>query len=117
MLLTWVAVNSCSSSEDNRTLISDPDFVGFFSAIDHYGSGDVVGHITVESHANKLVRRHIVTLNRQTALLRREDGTLHPVELASFKPKDWVKVWFSGRRKETYPVDTTARQIVIVDHL
>lgn len=108
-------MTSCSSPEDKGTLNSEPDFVGFVTMIERDGTGEVVGHITVESHANKLVHRYVVTLTKQTALLRREGEALHPVDVDAFKLKDWVKLWFSGSRKEPSPLDVTARQVVIVD--
>lgn len=50
----------------------DPDFVGFVTEINRRGAGEVVGRITVESHADKLVRRHLVTLTTSTLFLDRK---------------------------------------------
>ena len=60
----------------------DPDFVGFVTAIDRAGTGEVIGRITVESHADKLVDRHFITLTNNTMLLRRDGKAL--LDVANF---------------------------------
>lgn len=96
-------------------LNSEPDFVGFVTTIDRGGAGEVIGRITVESHADKLVTRHFVTLTKNTVLLRRDGSTLYPVDLDALKPKDWVQLWFLGSPTKPYPAELTAQRLVIVD--
>jgi hypothetical protein len=93
----------------------EPDFVGFVTAIDRGGTGEVIGRITVESHADKLVDRHVVTLTKSAVLLRRNGNELSPVDLDGLKPKDWVQLWFLGSPTKPYPAELTAQRLVIVD--
>jgi hypothetical protein len=107
---------SCSAPPQSKEMVnSDPDFVGFVTAIDRGGTGEVIGRITVESHADKLVARHFVTLTKSTVLLRRDGNALNPVALDGLKPKDWVQLWFLGSSTKPYPPELTAQRLVIVD--
>lgn len=116
-ILAAVAVDSCGSPRGEDRLDSEPDFAGFVTGIDRGGTGEVIGRITVESHAHKLVHRYVVTLTKRTVLLRREGQTTRPVDIGALELKNWVKVWFSGPAKESFPVKVTARQLMIVDRL
>lgn len=73
--------------------------------------------VTVESHANKMVRRHVLTVTRQTVIAKREGSVEKTVNLDSLAVKSWVKVWFAGGEKDSYPEEVRARRIVIVDRL
>lgn len=107
---------SCSSPPESKEMVKpDPDFVGFVTAIDRGGTGEVIGRITVESHADKLVDRHFITLTNNTVLLRRDGKALNPVGLDGLKPRDWVQLWFVGSPKKPYPAELTAQRLVIVD--
>lgn len=107
---------SCSSPPQSKGMAnSEPDFVGFVTGIDRGGTGEVIGRVTVESHADKLVDRHIVTITKGTVLLRRAGNTLNPVDLDGVKAKDWVQLWFLGSSTKPYPAELTAQRLVIVD--
>lgn len=110
----WAA--SCSSPPQGKVMVnSEPDFVGFVTGVDRGGTGEVIGRITVESHADKLVDRHVVTITKATVLLRRDGNTLNPVGLDVLKAKDWVYLWFLGSPTKPYPAELTAQRLVIVD--
>jgi len=116
VILVGASVASCSAPPQSKAMVnSEPDFVGFVTGIDRGGTGEVIGRITVESHADKLVDRHFVTLTKSTALLRRDGNTLNPVDLAALKPKDWVHLWFLGSSTKPYPAELTAQRLIIVD--
>jgi len=112
--LAGMPVTSCSV-QSGEELNSEPSFVGFVTAIDRNETGGAIPRLTVESHADKLVRRHVVSLNKETVVLRRESGALRPVDISTLKLKDWVQLWFAGSRREPYPLEVSARQVVIID--
>jgi hypothetical protein len=120
LLLAWILVGgsavSCSPPPQSKDMAnSEPDFVSFVTSIDRGGTGEVSARITVESHADKLVERHVVTITKNTVLLRRDGDTLKPTDLDALKPKDWVQLWFLGSPKKPYPSELTAQRLVIVD--
>jgi hypothetical protein len=113
--LVGIIMTSCGSAGSNGVLNSEPDFTGFITSIDQGGTGAVIGRITVESHADKLVHRHTVNLTKETIILRREGEENRPASIGSLKLKDWVKLWFQEPRQESYPTEVTARKVLIVD--
>jgi hypothetical protein len=114
-VLAWAAVApSCHTPQEIAVTNAEPNFVGFVTAVERGGTGEVVGRIAVESHANKEVSRHSVTVTKQTVILRREGEADRPVGLEALREWDWVKVWFTDAR-EPYPADVTARRLLIVD--
>ena len=106
------AMIMCAAPQGSGALPADPDFVGFITAIDREGPTHV---IAVESHARKIVRRHLVRLTSETVLLRRDGDTTRPIGVDELDLRDWVRVWFSESGREEYPRDVTARQVEVVD--
>lgn len=114
-LVVGVAVSSCTFPQRKCEIGTEPDFVGFITIIDRgSGKGEVTGQIIVESHADKLVHRHVITVTNDTVILRRDGEINHRVNFDSLEVKNWVKVWFSGAKKP-YPVKVTARQLTVTD--
>jgi len=114
-IMAGMSVNSCASQQEGGKAGSEPSFVGFVTGIEQGGSGDIICRLTVESHADKRVHRHAVTITNTTIVLRSEGQNTRPVNIRELQLKDWVKLWFSGPAKKLYPVDVTARQLMIVD--
>lgn len=115
-VLAGIIMTSCGSVGSSSPS-SEPDFSGFITGIDRGGSGSTIGRITVESHADKLVERHVVTVTKETSILRREGENNHPETIDKLKVKDWVKLWFSESQRQPYPTEVTAQKILVVDHL
>ena len=114
-VLLTIIMASCGSHGMNTVEKSDPDFIGFVTNVEKGGTGEVVGRINVESHADKLVHRHVVTVTRATVILRREGEQERPAEIESIKQKDWVKLWFREARSDRFPAEVTAKKVLIVD--
>ena len=93
---------------------TEPQFTGFVTLLER-GAGKSDARVTVESHANKMVRRHVITVTPQTIIVKREGDAEKTVNLDSLAVKNWVKVWFTSEEKGSYPVEVTARRIMIVD--
>jgi hypothetical protein len=95
---------------------TEPQFTGFVTRIER-GTSMGEARIFVESHAHKMVQRHVLIVTPKTAIVKLEGNVENTVNLNSLKEKDWVKVWFAGRKKSSYPTEVTAERIVIVDRL
>ena len=103
------------ASPDQFALPAEPDFVGFITSIDRGGAQDPTARLNVESHAGKIVRRHVVRLTRETVLLRRDGDVRRPIAIDDFAVKNWVRLWFSDPGRQQYPTNVTARQVEVVD--
>lgn len=91
-------------------LQTHPDFLGFITEIQP-------GQINVESHADKVVDRYIVTINEDTAIFKKEGGKLYYVSTEALETKRWVQIWFFGPVMESWPKQATAGQIVIQESI
>ena len=109
-VLAGIIMASCGS--ESRPPNSEPDFSGFITGIDLGG-----GRINVESHADKLVHRHVVTVTKETVILRRQGEKDRPETIDNLRVKDWVKLWFNESRRQPYPTEVTAQKILIVERL
>ncbi|MGI9069685.1 MAG: hypothetical protein ACR2HX_25185 [Pyrinomonadaceae bacterium] len=114
-VLVGIIMTSCGTVGLNSVPKSEPDFTGFITNIVKGGTGGIVGRIMVESHADKLVHRHVVKLTKETVILRREGEQDQAANIESVKLKDWVKLWFSEPGQDSYPDEVTAQKILIVD--
>jgi hypothetical protein len=99
-----LSITACASAPE--PLQTEPDFLGFITGIEP-------GQITVESHADKIVDRYVVTINDGTAIFEQEGENLRYVSAAAFETKQWVRIWFSGPIIDSWPKLATAKQLVI----
>ena len=119
MSLTWrwaVALFVIVAAVTMASVETEPQSTGFVTLIER-GAGKGDAKVTVESHANKMVRRQVLIVTSQTVIVKREGDVEKTVNLDSLAVKNWVKVWFAGAEKRSYPLEVTARRIVIVDRL
>jgi len=106
---TWMA--GCSASRP--PLDSEPDCVGFITETRPSGEGGNKGKIVVESHADKLVARCLVTIAKETKIAERVTGEYHTRSFHALEPKDWVQVWFTESVTGSSPATFQAEQIVV----
>lgn len=111
-LLAGAAI-SCFSSEEKKMVESKPDFVGFVTAVQPGDQPLSPAYLTVESHANKEVERHFVSIPRNAICLRREAEATRPIDPSAIKPKDWVEIWFAGSKDSAGP--QTVNQLIVTD--
>lgn len=100
----------CSSV---KPLETEADFTGFITDIQPGQSKDITGLVSVESHADKIVTKYVITVKKDTAIFRQEDSNLKNADFKELEAKQWVKIWFSGPVLESWPMQATAKQIVI----
>ena len=88
-------------------------FIGFITEIKPSVEGDTVGLISAESHADKIVTKYIITIKDETSIFQQDGENLRKVTFKALENKQWVKIWFTGPVMESWPMQGTARQVVI----
>ena len=106
-----LVTTSCTSTVE--PLETEEDFLGFITEISPLKAKDLVGQILVESHADKLVTKYLVTIRGDTMIFNQEGKNLRQVDFQALVEKQWVKIWFDGPIAESFPMKGTALQIVI----
>jgi hypothetical protein len=94
---------------------TEPDVTGFITEVEATGKNDIVGRISVESDADKLVARYVITVTRDTGLFRETGNERQSVTFNSLEYQQWVELWFAGPVMESSPMQATASQIVIIE--
>jgi hypothetical protein len=69
----------------------------------------------VESHADKLIRKYMVTIKDETLIFKQDGGNRRQVDFKALETRQQVQIWFSGPILESFPVQGTAQQIVIIN--
>jgi hypothetical protein len=95
---------ACASTPE--ALKTEADFIGFITEIQS-------GQIQVESHADKIVDKYVVTVTDKTMIFEQDAENLRHVPFAALATKQWVRIWFAGPIMESWPKQATAHQVVI----
>ncbi|MFC1902161.1 DUF3221 domain-containing protein [Chloroflexota bacterium] len=98
-----------------KPLQTEADFTGFITEIYPVGKEDSLGQILVESHADKLVDKYMVTIKDETLIFKQDGGNRRQVTFEVLETKQRVQIWFSGPIMESFPMQGTARQIVVTE--
>jgi hypothetical protein len=96
-----------------KPLQREEDFTGFITEIHPVEKEGMLGQILVESHADKLVDKYIVTIKDETLILKQDGENRHKVAFKALETKQRVQIWFSGPIMESFPMQGTAEQIVV----
>ena len=111
-LVVLMAVSpGCASTAKPRE--TEADFIGFITEIHLGGEGHILGKISVESHADKIVSKYIITITDETLIFRQDGDNLRKANFKALENKQWVKIWFTGPVLESFPVQGTAGQVAI----
>jgi hypothetical protein len=112
-LLCGLAAPSASCSGAKRAdLGSRPDFVGWVTGIEPRNR-EGIGRLVVESQADKIVRRLVVTVTRDSRIYRREAGATRQVDFSDVAVQDQARLWLNAPVPRSFPAQATARQILI----
>lgn len=111
IVLMAVAVD-CSSTV--KPLETEADFTGFITEIHPIGEKGILGQILVESHADKLVDKYMVTIKDETQIFEQIGEERRQVTFDALETKQQVQIWFSGPIMESFPGQGTAQQVVII---
>ncbi len=95
---------------------SEPDFAGFVTGFEAGAGGAVLGMLLVESHAEKLVRRAIVTVTKDTTIYEHDGEVIRSAHLDTLRAQDQIQVWFTEPVGDSLPVQATARQVLVLGH-
>jgi len=113
-LVIGLIVVSINCASVTKPIETEADFIGFITGIHPTEEGDTLGQISVESHADKIVNKYIITIKDETLIFRQDGDNLHKVAFKVLENKQWVEIWFTGPIMESFPMQGTATQIVII---
>ena len=94
---------------------TEADLIGFITEIRPNREGDILGQINVESHADKIVSRYVITMTDETLIFQQDGDDLCRTAFEALANKQWVKIWFTGPVTESFPARGTAGQVVITE--
>jgi len=97
-----------------KALETEADFTGFVTEIHPIGKGATLGQILVESHTDKLVDKYMVTIKDETQIFEQEGEERSQVAFEALETRQRVQIWFSGPIRESFPMQGTAQQVVII---
>ncbi len=98
-----------------KPLQTEADFTGWVTEIHPIGDKGTFGQILVESHADKIVDKYMVTIKDETLILQQDGENRHEVDFEALETTQKVQVWFTGPIMESFPMQGTARQVVITE--
>jgi len=112
-LLIGLMVVSVDCTSATKPIETEADFIGFITEIHPMQERGISGQISVESHADKIVTKYVVTIEDETLILQQDGDNIRNATFAAFETKQWVQIWFSGPVMESWPMQATAKQVVI----
>jgi len=112
LLVPAASIVGCAAPPD-ATGGGRPDFEGFITAIEPGPDGSAPGTITVESHADKRVRRIVVTVNKDTSIVRQDGAETRRAGFDAFHLRDRVQLWFAGPVRKSFPEEAAAKEVVV----
>jgi hypothetical protein len=114
-LLAALMVVSPGCASTAKPMETEADLIGFITEIRPNGEGDILGQIDVESHADKIVSKYVITITNETLIFQQDGNDLRRAAFETLENKQWVKIWFTGPVTESFPVQGTAGQVVIIE--
>jgi hypothetical protein len=114
-LLIALAVVSLDCAPAIHPIETEADFIGFITEIHPMQERGIPGRIAVESHADKIVTKYVVTIEDETLIFKQDGNNFYNVTFTALETKQWVQIWFSGPVMESWPMQATAQQVVIIE--
>jgi len=113
LLIVLMAVTvDCSSTA--KPLETEADFTGFITEVHPIGRGDTLGQILVEAPADNFIDKYMVTIKDETLIFEQDGEELRQVTFEALETTQQVQIWFSGPIMESFPMQGTAQQVVII---
>jgi hypothetical protein len=113
LIVSMVVTVGCTSA--HKALETETDFTGFITEIHPIGEKGIPGQILVESHADKLVDKYMVTIKDETLIFEQDGEELRQIAFEVLETKQRVQLWFTGPVMESFPMQATAQQVVITE--
>ena len=98
-----------------KPLQTEADFTGWVTEIHPIGNKGTLGQILVESHADKIVAKYMVTIKDETLILQQDGENRREVDFEALETTQKVQVWFTGPILESFPMQGTAEKVVITE--
>jgi hypothetical protein len=114
-ILIGLMVVSVDCVSATKPIETDADFIGFITEIHPMQESGISGQISVESHADKIVTKYTITIEDETLIFQQDGDNLRNANFAALETKQWVQIWFSGPVMESWPMQATAKQVVIIE--
>ena len=114
-LLIGLMVLSVDCTSATKPIETEADFIGFITEIHPMQEKGISGQISVESHAEKIVTKYTITITDETLIFRQDGDNLRNANFAALETRQWVQIWFSGPVMESWPMQATAKQVVIIE--
>ncbi len=111
LLVTYVAVGCTSAPE---ALETEPDFTGLITEIHPIGEKGTLGQILVEAPAETFIDKYMVTIKDETQIFEQDGDELRQIAFEVLETEQQVQIWFSGPGMESFPMQATAQQVVII---
>ena len=113
-LLIILIMVGIGHSACNKTLNSEPDLTGLITEINLTDKNEISGQILVESETEGFVDKYMVTIKDETRLFEQVGDELHQIPFEVLDTQQQVQIWFSGPVMESFPMQVTAQQVVII---
>ena len=97
-----------------KPLQTEADFTGWVTEINPIGNKGTLGQILVESHTDKIVDKYMVTIKDETLILQQDGEKRSQVAFDVLETTQQAQIWFTGPIMESFPIQGTAQQVVIV---
>jgi len=113
LLILAILVVGCEI--DPEPVQTVPDFSGTISEVILLDNQDAYGQILVENQVDDYIDKYILTINNDTQLYEKIGSDLQSVGFNFLEVGQQVETWFSGPIMESYPMQATASQVVIIE--
>lgn len=109
MLVLLALVTACAPSTP-RAPAGPPSIEGRLTAVDR--AGERIGSIRVEANPSESSGsdKAVVRITQGTAIVRADSA---PADFNALSSGQWVRVWFTGPVRESYPVQADAARVQI----
>ena len=108
-----VLLTAVSCTSDTKPIDTEADLTGFITEIYPAQGQGIYGRISAESHADKIITKYNITIRNDTRIFRQDDRNYIKIDFAELKTQQWIKVWFSGPVMESWPLQATAKQVIV----
>ena len=113
-LLMGLMVVAVDCTSPPKALDTEADFTGWVTEIHPIGEKGTLGQILVEDQSDKLVDKYMVTIKDETLIFKQDGEERRQVAFEALETTQQVQIWASGPIMESFPMQATAQQVVIV---
>ncbi|MFC2011111.1 hypothetical protein ACFLUR_02335 [Chloroflexota bacterium] len=86
-----------------KPIQTEADFTGFITEIHPLEKDDIFGQILVESHADKIADKYVVTVRDETLILQQDGNKMNQTDFEALETNQQVQIWFTGPIMESFP--------------